>query len=121
TDTTMAITVWVNVMMLPVTLVPALFVWRTPALADVPLLLALGALYTFAQYAIAKGIASAAARVVQPFDFLRLPFAALVGFLLFRELPDGWTWTGAVVIFAASYYALHVEAAHRQAGAPATT
>ena len=116
TDTTMAITVWVNVMMLPVTLVPALFVWQTPALADVPMLLALGALYTFAQYAIAKGIASADARVVQPFDFLRLPFAALVGFLLFRELPDGWTWTGAVVIFAASYYALRVEAAHRRAG-----
>ncbi len=48
--------------------------------------------------------------MVQPLDFLRLPWAALVGWVLFRELPDAWTWVGAAVIFAASTYVMRREA-----------
>ena len=39
-----------------------------------------------------------------PFDFLRLPFAALLGFFLYQEWPEIWVWIGAVIIFVATYY-----------------
>jgi drug/metabolite transporter (DMT)-like permease len=113
TESIVAITLYVNLMMLPLSAVAAAFDWKTPSPADLPALFALGLLYTGAQYAIAKGIAAADARIMQPFDFLRLPFAALIGWLLFRELPDGWTWAGALIIFLASTYALRIEAGSR--------
>jgi drug/metabolite transporter (DMT)-like permease len=39
-----------------------------------------------------------------PFDFLRLPITALIAFVAFAEVPDLWTWIGAVVIFGSSVY-----------------
>jgi drug/metabolite transporter (DMT)-like permease len=113
TESTLLITVSVNVLMLPLSAVATLFVWKTPAWIDLPALFLLGALYVAAQWSITKAIEAADARVVQPFDFLRLPWAALIGWLLFRELPDAWTWMGAVVIFAASTYVMRVEAGRR--------
>lgn len=113
TESTLAITLYMNVAMLPLSFASALFVWKAPAAHDLFAMFAMGLLYTGAQFAIARAISLADARVVQPFDFLRLPFAALIGYLLFRELPDAWTWAGAAVIFAASTYALQIEAKNR--------
>ena len=66
---------------------------------------------TLAQYSITRAITVADARVVQPFDFTRLPFAAALGYLFFGEVSDVWTWIGAVIIFGAGYYALARERA----------
>jgi len=44
-----------------------------------------------------------------PVDFTRLPFAALYGWLLFREASDLWTWIGAAVIFGAVTYITRFE------------
>jgi len=61
------------------------------------------------QYAITRSIAVADARVVQPFDFSRLITAALLGWLVFDETSDIYTWAGALVIFGASYYVIVFE------------
>ena len=37
-------------------------------------------------------------------DYARLPFAALIGWILFSELSDVWTWIGASIIFTATLY-----------------
>jgi drug/metabolite transporter (DMT)-like permease len=52
-------------------------------------------------------------------DVSRLPFSVLVGYLVFGELIDGWTWVGAIVIFAAAAFVTHREAklARARAGA----
>jgi drug/metabolite transporter (DMT)-like permease len=44
------------------------------------------------------------------FNFSRLPFSVLVGYLTFGELIDGWTWVGAIVIFAAAAFVTQREA-----------
>ena len=51
---------------------------------------------------------------MQSFNFLRLPWAVLIGWVLFAELPDFWTWIGAVVIFAGAYDVLRREARARR-------
>ena len=51
-----------------------------------------------------RAFSFADASFVLPFDFLRLPFAAAAGFLLFAEVPDLWTLGGAAIIFSATYY-----------------
>ena len=49
------------------------------------------------------------ASAVMPYDFARLPFSALLGFWLFAQKVDIWTWIGAAVIFAAGAYITHRE------------
>jgi S-adenosylmethionine uptake transporter len=51
---------------------------------------------------------------LQPFDFLRLPTVALVGWFVFRESTDMWTWIGAALIAAAAIYTANREARLRQ-------
>jgi drug/metabolite transporter (DMT)-like permease len=113
-DSAALIVLYSSVLVLLVGLAPALWVWRTPAWSEVPFIVALGVVSSVAQYCYTEAIASADARVVQPFDFCRLPFAAALGYFLFGETSDLWTWVGAVIIFAAGYAALQRERRPRE-------
>lgn len=84
--------------------IPAMFVWQTPQLADLPAILGLGVTGYATHYCITRSMACADASFVAPFDFMRLPFSAAVGWILFSERLDLWTLSGALVIFAAGYY-----------------
>jgi len=103
--------IYTNLLGLALALVPALLDWRTPSWADAPWILGMGAFGTAAQFCITRAIAVADARVVQPFDFARLPFAAAIGYVFFGEVFDPWTWIGAVIIFGAGYFVLWRERA----------
>lgn len=94
----------------PLSLVPALFVWRWPDPSTFGALFGLGCLGTIAHLAVARALAAADASACAPFEFARLPFAALVGFLWFGEVTDLWTWVGAAIIAASSVYVAHREA-----------
>ena len=87
----------------PLAAIPASFNWVTPSLEQIPWILAMGALFMLAQLCLTYSIRAADARIVQSFNFLRLPWAALIGWIMFAEFPDVWTWVGAVVIFAGAY------------------
>ena len=41
--------------------------------------------------------------------YLRLPFAALAGFLLYFEVPDAFTVLGALIVFASVSYITALE------------
>lgn len=83
-------------------LVPALLVWQPPSWPDLLWLAALGLVGVWLQRSFNRGMAAADATVALPFNFTRLLWAALLGWLAFGELPDAWTWIGGAVIFAAS-------------------
>ncbi len=104
TESPGAITVWTNLLMMPLAFVPMLFVWVTPSWTQAPWVLAIGVASSIGGYCFTRAVASADARIVQPFQFSRMIFATAIGFVMFAELPDVWTWIGAAVIFAASYY-----------------
>jgi drug/metabolite transporter (DMT)-like permease len=56
-----------------------------------------------------------------PFQFLKLPFVAVIAFLWFAEPPDPWTWLGALVIFASTYAIARREAASTSAAPSPST
>jgi len=64
---------------------------------------------TLNQRFLSRAYAAADATAVLPFEFTRLPFAAVIGYLAFRELPDVWAWIGGAVIFGASLYMVQRE------------
>lgn len=65
--------------------------------------LALLAVFTVSsQMALTRGYAIGTFSRVAPMDFARLPIALAIGFVLFGEVPDGWSLLGIAIIAAAS-------------------
>ena len=90
---------YMNLLFVPVSLPLAIVFWTDPVWADTPYILGVGLCATAAHYCFAQAMREADASVVIPFDFMRLPFAALAGYILFATVPDLWTVIGALVIF----------------------
>ncbi len=99
-----------NVFLLPLTMVPALFVWQWPEPELWPYLLGLGVCALLGHMCLVRGYELMDATLVMTFKFVRLPFAVLIGYLAFSETIDQWTWLGAAIIFLASAYITHREA-----------
>lgn len=94
----------------PLVAIPALFVWTTPTLTQLAFLVAIGFCGSLNQRFTSRAFAAAEATAILPFDFARLPFAAIIGWIVFAELPDIWVWAGGALIFASSLYIAHREA-----------
>ena len=98
-------------------LIPAAVTWETPTWVQFGWLFAAGVLGAIGQDWLARAYDAAEVTVVAPFDFGRLPVAALLGFFIFDEVPDIWTVIGTLVIIAASLYIARREANARKAAA----
>ncbi len=92
-----------NLLMMPLGLIFAFLFsgWTMPAWSDAPWLMVVGVASALAHIFMTRAYRAADASFVEPIDFMRLPLAALFGWLLFRETSDVWTWAGAAIIFAA--------------------
>ena len=93
-----------NLLMTPLSLVPATFVWIWPHWEDLFVLAALGLLAMLAHLSLARALAAADASALVPFDYARLPFIALFAFVLFGEVAEIWTWVGAAIIAGSAFY-----------------
>jgi len=94
----------------PLSLLPALLVWDWPDARTLAALVGLGGIGTLAHISVARAYAAADASACAPYEFVRLPYAALTGYLLFGEVTDAWTWIGAAIILGASMYVAYREA-----------
>ncbi|MBV28562.1 MAG: DMT family transporter [Alphaproteobacteria bacterium] len=119
TEPVQAIVTYMVIFMVPLTLIPTLFVWQTPTPLQLVELAGLAGVATLGNYAMTRSVAVADASAVMPYDYARLPFAALIGFFIFGEVPDALTWVGAVVIIGSTLY-IAVKEAQSQ-GSPAGT
>lgn len=104
----------VGLFVTPVSLAVALPVWSWPEMHQWPWLLALAPGAVIGHVTFVKALTCADASAILPFDYLRLPFAALLGFVMFGEIADVWTWVGASVIFASTFYISRREAQLRK-------
>ena len=88
----------------PLSLIPALFVWVWPSPEAWIWLISVGTTATFGHLLFNRALAATDVTAVIPFDYCRLIFAAVIGFFLFNEMPDIWTWIGGSIIFASTIY-----------------
>lgn len=110
TENPTTIVFYMTSIMAVMSLPAALYIWVPPTPESWPWLIALGLIATSSQLMMARAFRAAEASVVLPFDFSRLIFASIVGYLYFGEIPDLWTWVGAGVIFASTLYIAQREA-----------
>jgi len=103
-DSALTIVFYSNLLMTPMALIPALSVWSWPEAELWLWLLGFGPCAAIGHFALARAYGLADASFVSAIDYARLPFAALIGWILFSELSDIWTWAGASIIFASTLY-----------------
>ncbi len=114
TETSMTITGYMNLSLSALSLGPAIYFWQMPTPAAWAVLLAIAVLGTLGQLALAESLRQADTTVVLPFDFLKLVWAAALGYLFFAELPDALTWVGAAIVFASGFYIAYREGVVRR-------
>jgi drug/metabolite transporter (DMT)-like permease len=103
--------VWYQALFATVLALPlSLLHWRTPDADGWLLLIAIGILGTLSWLTQTRAYFLIDASAVVPFEFLRLPLAALVAYLWFAEVPSVWTWLGGALIFGATVYITEREA-----------
>jgi len=98
----------------PLVLVGAAFGWPEVAPAPVTgrellLLALLGVLGTSAHVVITWSLRFAPSATLAPMQYLEIPFATLVGYLVFGDLPDGLAALGIAVTIGAGLYVLYRE------------
>lgn len=94
----------------PLSLVPALFVWQTPQ-GIAWLWLALTGLFgTGGQLLWTRALKLGEVSALTPISFMQLPLVATAGWLLFGEAPTLGLLCGAAVIFGANAYIARREA-----------
>ena len=80
------------------------FYWITPTLTAWGWMIALGAIYGVGHYLLIRGLEIAEASVVSPFIYTQIIWAGLLGYLLFDNLPDVATLTGAAIVIGSGLY-----------------
>lgn len=117
TEPSDAVVTYMVLLLTPMSLIPAAFVWQWPPLEQWPLLVAMGALGSMGHMCLMRSFALADASAVMPYDYTRMLFATLIGYLAFAEVPDIWTWVGAGIIASAAIYIARRETLMKQTAA----
>jgi drug/metabolite transporter (DMT)-like permease len=94
-----------------VAMLPVLpFVWVMPTdPLTIMLMLVMGAFGSFGHYLLIAGHRLAPASVLSPFIYTQLVWATAFGYLVFGNVPNGWTLAGAAVVVGSGLYILHRE------------
>lgn len=81
-----------------VTLPLLLFQFHPMSFQQTATLLLAGLAATGGQFGITAAYCYAPAREISVFDYSQIPFSALLGFFVFGQVPDGFSWLGYIII-----------------------
>ena len=109
-DSPATIGAWVALLQIPITFCMAIYFWRWPDLVQLTMLVMVGLLAGGAQFSMTLAYRRTEVSALEPFNFLRLIIAALIGYFIFSEIPDVWTWVGGAIIIASTSYVARREA-----------
>ncbi len=109
TESSLTTTGYMNILLAAFSLIPAVWVWRWPEPETWLWLVFIGMSGTLGQLALAQALREADITAVMPFDFLKLVWASIFGFMFFTEIPHKFTWYGAIIIFASGFYIAYRE------------
>ena len=88
-------------------------VWVAPSWHDILFGILVGLASTVGQWIVVLAFRYADASVLAPFSYTQLLWVSILGFLIFGEVPDVWTVTGAAFIVASGLYTAHRERLRR--------
>jgi drug/metabolite transporter (DMT)-like permease len=90
-------------------LIPTIWFWVTPTGPELAMLVLIGFLGIAGQGLITHGWTLGDVTALVPLDYSRIVYSALLGYLVFGELPGLWSVAGMAIIVASSLYLVLTE------------
>jgi drug/metabolite transporter (DMT)-like permease len=107
TDSSISMLLWSGVAVMLAGLCTLPFGWNPVDLKGAGWFLAAGLFNAAAHFLAIEAFRMGNAALVAPFRYTGLLWAMLIGFLIWREVPDAWMLAGAAVVVCAGSYMLH--------------
>ena len=99
--TSLAGTFWVSIL--------APFFWTPPSVEHAVMFLIIGAMGAAAHFCIIQAFANVEASLLAPFNYSKLIWVIILGYLVFGDFPRWDTLVGSVIIVSAGLYVLYRE------------
>jgi len=80
------------------------FVWTPPSAIHLAMMIAIGAIAATGHFLVIKAFQYADASVLAPFNYTEIIMATLLGYIVFGDIPDLWTWVGIAIIVSTAVY-----------------
>jgi drug/metabolite transporter (DMT)-like permease len=90
-------------------LIPTIWFWVTPNWTELVMLVLVGILGISGQGLITHGWTLGDVTALVPLDYSRIVYSAVLGFLVFGEMPGLWSFAGMAIIVASSLYLVLTE------------
>lgn len=117
TESSLTIVAYMNLFLALYSVGPAIWFWQWPTLEGWILMAAVGVTGTMAQMMLSQSLKESEPTLVMPFDFLRLIWVAIMGAIVFGEVPDRYVWIGGLIVFASGLYLAYRENQQRKSDA----
>ncbi len=95
--------------------IPLFWLWKIPDIGGWVLLVSMGVFATASNWVGVKALRLGEASVVGNIEYMKLIYATILGYIVFSEMPDGYTLAGAAMIILASVYIFHRERGQKTA------
>lgn len=109
-DSADTVVFYTYVFWVPLSLLPAVFVWVWPSGIAWLWLAATGVMGTLGQLLWTRALRLGDVSALTPISFMQLPLVSVFAWLLFDEALDRWTVIGALIILGSNAYIAHREA-----------
>jgi len=109
---------WTAVIGLLATSIIGPVVWVWPDLSGWLMLAGIALLGAFAHTTLITALGWTQPALLQPYNYTLFVWAVIVGYVIFGDIPDAWTWAGAGTVIASGIYVWWRE--RRIAAMPAT-
>ena len=98
---TLAYTAVTGAVVMSIAVIPG---WITPPPADLLMMAGIGAIAAGGHFLLIRAFDHAPASLLAPYSYSEIVMATAVGWVVFNDFPDGWTWAGIAVIVASGIY-----------------
>ena len=125
TETNVALVTYTTLITGLASLPLAVLAWQAPSTTNLGLFAVVGIGSASGNYFLVLAYRNAPAAVVAPFDYTKLIWASVFGWMLWRESPEPAVWIGAAIVAAAGVYItrreMALDRAAREAAAASKT
>jgi drug/metabolite transporter (DMT)-like permease len=110
TETSIAILFWSTLIVMAAGALTAPFGWQPVTATAAAWFVLAGVFNASAHFLLIEALRLGEAAVITPVRYTSLIWATLIGYVVWRELPDAWVFAGSAVIIASGVYIVRAEA-----------
>ncbi|HAK45242.1 MAG TPA: EamA/RhaT family transporter [Spirochaeta sp.] len=103
-EDSLTIIFWFSAISVLMSLIPMILVWTTPNAAELTALILTGVFAAGGQYFLTLAYTHGPAGEVSIYNYTHVVFSVIIGFILWREIPDLFSFVGAVLIIGAAVF-----------------